>query len=102
MSGVTGESTVLSQANMRGANLVGAVLHGADLFQADLVEADLSGADFAFSRLPAATLFNANHTETKFLGAIMTYNSVHPQPSPDRAMLSDPEDFIDLARPKWS
>src|SRR5438045_4056994 len=42
MSGVVGERTVLTQANMRGAKLSDAVLQEADLFQADLVEADLS------------------------------------------------------------
>jgi uncharacterized protein YjbI with pentapeptide repeats len=46
-------------------------------FQADLVEADLTGADFAFPA-SAAKLFNANQTDTKFQGAIMPDNSVHP------------------------
>ena len=63
---------------MRGANLAGAVLHGADLFQADLVEADLTGADLGSPGCSAAKLFNTNQTDTKFQGAIMPDNSVHP------------------------
>jgi uncharacterized protein YjbI with pentapeptide repeats len=54
------------------------VLHGADLFQADLIEADLTRADLGSSRLLAAKLFNTNQTDTRFQGAIMPDNSVHP------------------------
>jgi uncharacterized protein YjbI with pentapeptide repeats len=43
-----------------------------------LVDADLTAADFAFSRLSAAKLFNTNQTGTKFQGATMPDNSVHP------------------------
>src|SRR5215831_12300670 len=78
LSGATGERTNLTQANMRTAKLSGAMLRGADFFQADLVEADLSRADLGLSRLSAAKLFNAIQTDTKFEGAIMPDNSVHP------------------------
>jgi uncharacterized protein YjbI with pentapeptide repeats len=78
LSGASGDRTILTQAIMRGAILADAVLHGADLFQADLVEADLSRADFQFARLSAAKLFNAIATGTKFQGATMPDNSVHP------------------------
>ena len=47
-------------------------------FQAGLVEVDLSRADLGLSRLFAAKLFNTNQTDTKFEGAIMPDNSVHP------------------------
>jgi uncharacterized protein YjbI with pentapeptide repeats len=73
-----GDRTSLVRASMRGANLTGVVLHGADLFQADLIEADLSKADLGSSRLLAAKLFNTNQTDTRFSGAIMPDNSVHP------------------------
>ena len=73
-----GERINLIRANMRTANLSGAMLRGGDFFQADLAEADLSRADLKDSRLSAAKLFNTNQTDTKFAGAIMPDNSVHP------------------------
>jgi uncharacterized protein YjbI with pentapeptide repeats len=54
------------------------MLKQADFFQADLVETDLTGADLQGARLAAAKLFNAVQTDTKFQGAIMPDNSVHP------------------------
>jgi uncharacterized protein YjbI with pentapeptide repeats len=78
LSGVSGERAIFVRATMRGANLAGAILKQADFFQADLVEADLTGADLQGARLAAAKLFNAVQIDTKFQGAIMPDNSVHP------------------------
>ena len=43
-----------------------------------MTEADLTGADLQGARLAAAKLFNAVQIDTKFQGAIMPDNSVHP------------------------
>jgi len=63
---------------MRTANLSGPCCAEPIFFQADLVDADLSRADLGSSRLAAAKLFNTNQTDTRFEGAIMPDNSVHP------------------------